>query len=139
MEDKKQKLDEIEKLMWGNDNSKPAAGLWKQMQESNPVVYSAKPLTPLDISEFFENAQKADTERRERMDKEYTPLSEITNKAIEDMVEKWGDVDSMPNGLMAKVIIGGCYIDIPVKTLVLMNTIVKQEAIKLTTQNGTTN
>lgn len=113
-------------------------GIWAQLHEARVEVYNSKPLTAIDIHEFFENAQKADTERRERMDKEYTPLSKITNKDIEDIVEKWGDVDSMPNGLMAKVSIGGSYIEIPVKTLVLMHNIVKQEAIKLTTQNGTT-
>jgi hypothetical protein len=132
-------LEEVENLMWGNDNSKPAVGLWTLMQENyKPIEYNAKPVTSQDISEFFENAQKSDKERRERMDKEYTPLSEITDKDVESMVEKWGDVDNMPNNLMAKVNVGGSYIEIPVKTLILMHSIVKQEAVKLTKQNGTT-
>jgi hypothetical protein len=132
-------LEEVENLMWGNDNSKPAVGLWALMQENyKPIEYNAKPVTSQDISEFFENAQKSDKERRERMDKEYTPLSEITDKDVESMVEKWGDVDNMPNNLMAKVNVGGSYIEIPVKTLILMHSIVKQEAVKLTKQNGTT-
>jgi hypothetical protein len=134
----KKKTDEIEKLMWGNDNSKPAVGMWALMQENyKPIEYNSNPLTPQDISEFFENAQKADKERRERMDKEYTPLSSITDKTIEDIIKKWGDVDSMPNNLMAKIKIGGSYIEIPIKTVILMHNVAKQEAVKTAKQNGT--
>jgi hypothetical protein len=123
--------------MWRNDNSKPAVGIWNEMQNANVVKYSSRSITIQEIETWLKETIIADEERRERMNKEYTPLSKITNKDIEEMVEKWGDVDSMPNNLMAKINVGGSYIEIPVKTVILMHNIAKQEAVKLTKQNGT--
>jgi hypothetical protein len=131
------KTEEIENLMWRNDNSKPAVGIWNEMQNANVVKYSSRSITIQEIETWLKETIIADEERRERMNKEYTPLSKITNKDIEEMVEKWGDVDSMPNNLMAKINVGGSYIEIPVKTVILMHNIAKQEAVKLTKQNGT--
>ncbi len=107
-------MEEKKEEMWQSSEGK---GLWQQMNESRNIVKFPpdKPFTIADIEETFQLLRKQDTERRERMDKEYTDVGKITLKEIDEELAKWnGDV---PNGLMVKIKIAGMYQQWPIKSL----------------------
>lgn len=96
-------------------------GLWTQMLDEkakgNIQKYNTKKFNLADMRIWMEDMWKADKERKERLDKEYTDLSQVTVEDIDEIIAKWGGIDNVPNGLLAKVKLGGNYMDIPVKLL----------------------
>lgn len=64
-------------------------GLWQQMQEDNVVKFDRnKKFTFEELKETFSLLRKQDEERRVRMDKEYTDISKITLKEIEEVFKE---------------------------------------------------
>lgn len=94
--------------------------LQRMAEGSNKIIYNPAAFNLTDVRASFEAMQKHDQERRERLDKEYTPIEKITLKEIEDLG------DNIPISLMVKVKIGGWYNDIPV--LVLKNMLLALQA-----------
>jgi YesN/AraC family two-component response regulator len=106
-------------------------GLWGKMREQgNRVSFDlSKPISEEELIETFELLRKQDEERRKRMDKEYTPIEQITLKDIEDELAKWGN--DLPRSLMAKVKIAGMYSDLPIGVVKVYLEAVQREVDKL--------
>lgn len=97
--------------------SEERKGLWQRMKEGGHVIKwpPDPPMTLQDISEAFDLIREQDIARRERMDKEYTDISKIDVKELEEIMAKCGD--NIPNGLQVKVKIGGQFQTWPIKVL----------------------
>jgi muramoyltetrapeptide carboxypeptidase LdcA involved in peptidoglycan recycling len=98
-------------------------GLWKRLQEQkgNVVKYNGKPITLGEFTDFMTKLQNDQIERKKQLDKEYTDISKITLKEIDDEIAKWEkDGEKVPNGLMCKVKIAGSCQMWPIKGVQLL-------------------
>lgn len=112
--------------MWDNQRSKSTKGLMQILEESAGALVEFNPqkYTFEQMAKDFDAICEHDRKRREFMDKEYTPLSEITCKEIENAARPYSD--NIPIGLLVKVRISGQYMDIPLRGLVAMNNKAKE-------------
>lgn len=105
-------------------------GLWENMRDKGNVVKFdlSKGITVEELTDLVYKLREQNQEIRERMDKEYTDIGQITLKEIEDELAKWdGDV---PNGLFCKIKIAGSYQQWPIKALHQYLKAVEQEVQK---------
>lgn len=105
------------KHMWDDKPGGRKKGLLEiLLQEPNIVEFNPSAYTLEDMERDWQAILQAEQDRRERLNKEYTPLSEITSKEIDDASRPYGD--NIPIGLFVKVSVGGQYLDVPLKALV---------------------
>ncbi len=123
--------------MWNNDeNVDKSKGLWQQIQEGGnvitwpPKIPEGKTLSDL-WQETIELARKYDIQRREIMDKEYTPAEEITLEEIDKVIADYGGEDKLPKGIYAKIKIAGMYQEWPLLNLRNWLVAMKEEAKKI--------
>ncbi len=117
-------------IMWARtpmelSEIKDGSGLLSTIFHNSGTVidYNSASFNLENFADLMHDIELREKERRDMLDKEYTPMEEIKLEELEAEIAKYGD--SVPNGLFIKVRWAGRYFDMPALALLRLQRNIK--------------